>query len=336
MGQLDEALTVFQKALEIDERLAHANPAVTTYQDGLAGSYNNIGIVHRLSGNLSEALTAYQSALEIEERLARENPAVTKHQIALAGGYSSVGRLYLETDKPDEARAAYQTALEIEERLARKYPAVIDYSVDLAGSYINQGNLVRGTGNPEEALSWYRRAIDKLEGLQQPVAQDTTAQLFLCKAHWDLAETFDRLQRHAEAVDEWKRAMDLGTEQYRPSIRLGFAFSLAGGGDHARAAREANRLIDQAAEQPDGPDFYDVARVFSLASAAAANDDLRDEQRRTKLVEDYAAKALNLLDRARAAGYFEDAANVERIKQDPHLAPLRKRDDFQKLLGRIE
>jgi hypothetical protein len=42
------------------------------------------------------------------------------------------------------------------------------------------------------------------------------------------------------------------------------------------------------------------------------------------------------LERARKAGYFNDAARVELMKQDSDLDFLRGRADYQKLLAELE
>jgi hypothetical protein len=45
---------------------------------------------------------------------------------------------------------------------------------------------------------------------------------------------------------------------------------------------------------------------------------------------------LTWLGHARAAGYFGSQDNIDWLKKDPDLAPLRGREDFQKLLAELE
>ena len=67
--------------------------------------------------------------------------------------------------------------------------------------------------------------------------------------------------------------------------------------------------------------WYDFACVFAIASGKLA--DKKDE---------YAKRAVELLQRAVKAGY-KDAAHM---KKDTDLDPLRDRDDFKKLLAELE
>jgi hypothetical protein len=57
---------------------------------------------------------------------------------------------------------------------------------------------------------------------------------------------------------------------------------------------------------------------------------------RDTLAEHYAARALELLTRARDAGFFKTAAGLNTLKRDTDLNPLRSRAEFRKLLAASE
>ncbi|MFK8164390.1 MAG: tetratricopeptide repeat protein, partial [Lewinella sp.] len=68
-GRYEEALTFFQKAIEISEAVLDAK------HPDLAISYNNIGSLYQDQGRYEEALTFFQKAIEIfEASLGREHP----------------------------------------------------------------------------------------------------------------------------------------------------------------------------------------------------------------------------------------------------------------------
>jgi hypothetical protein len=52
--------------------------------------------------------------------------------------------------------------------------------------------------------------------------------------------------------------------------------------------------------------------------------------------QNYAARAVELLLKAQAVGYFDDAAIIEHMKRDHDLDSLRARADFRKLLANLE
>jgi hypothetical protein len=77
---------------------------------------------------------------------------------------------------------------------------------------------------------------------------------------------------------------------------------------------------------------YDLACVLALAAAAAGGDATLEPAARATQVDRLAGRALQQLERARAAGYFQAEANLDHLKSDPDLDPLRSRPDFQALL----
>ena len=62
-GHSDDALRSCGRALEIQQRLADANPTVLEDQKELATIYNNIGALHSSAGHPGEAPRSYQKAL---------------------------------------------------------------------------------------------------------------------------------------------------------------------------------------------------------------------------------------------------------------------------------
>jgi hypothetical protein len=68
--------------------------------------------------------------------------------------------------------------------------------------------------------------------------------------------------------------------------------------------------------------FYQAARVHALAAAATGGG----------AADRHAARAVELLGRARRAGGVPAPAGAGRPVTDPDFAPLRTRGDFQALL----
>jgi hypothetical protein len=105
---------------------------------------------------------------------------------------------------------------------------------------------------------------------------------------------------------------------------------LAGRGEHARASDEATSVARQ--EGLGGSNYYNIACIFALSSAAVATDSKLAAADRGKLKEQYASRAMEFLRRAVDKG-FQSAAS---LKTDGDLAALRSRADFQTLLQEVE
>jgi hypothetical protein len=78
-----------------------------------------------------------------------------------------------------------------------------------------------------------------------------------------------------------------------------------------------------------------LAWVYALCSASVLKEGNRPRSERTALAEQYAARAVGLLGRARQAGYFKVPANLAKLKADTDLDPLRLREDFKKILAEL-
>jgi hypothetical protein len=82
--------------------------------------------------------------------------------------------------------------------------------------------------------------------------------------------------------------------------------------------------------------FYCAACLLSLASGAVTRDERLTAAVRAMRVEQYAARAVELLIKAQQTGWFDDSANVIHLKKtDTDLDPLRQRDDFKQLVKEL-
>jgi hypothetical protein len=105
-------------------------------------------------------------------------------------------------------------------------------------------------------------------------------------------------------------------------------------GQHDQATAEATKVLLE--KSLDGYNLYNLACIFTVSSAAAHKDVNLSSAERDKQSEQYAARAVNLLTRAQTAGLFALAANVQNLKKDKDLDPLRSRTDYKKLVAEIE
>jgi hypothetical protein len=189
-------------------------------------------------------------------------------------------------------------------------------------------------GKPGAALDEFAEAARTLNGLLRREARHAQAKQFLQESHLKRALLLTKLKRHQEALADWDAAVAAETGKRAADLRFARAAALVHTGEHARATAEA-RALTEGASTP-GPACYSAACVYSLASAAVARDDRLPQAERDALAEQYAARALELLTRARDAGFFKTAAGLAGLKRNTDLDPLRSRAGFQMLLAQLE
>src|SRR5262249_1390988 len=117
------------------------------------------------------------------------------------------------------------------------------------------------------------------------------------------------------------------------SLRVECAMGLARLGDHAAAAAEAEATL--ALVEPSGLNLYNLACAFSLARRAALADAAPGRSEREQLAASYGSRAVELLERALAAGYFNQRDNAVALGTDADLEAIRPLGGFKDLESRV-
>jgi hypothetical protein len=114
------------------------------------------------------------------------------------------------------------------------------------------------------------------------------------------------------------------------NIRLCGADVNATRGDYLPAVEEAEAAAQR--EDLKALSSYIVGCVYSQSASAAGKDPKLSPVKRAELKERYEAKAMEFLRQAVAKGH----RNLAAFRADRDLDPLRGRDDFKKLVGKLE
>ncbi len=205
----------------------------------------------------------------------------------------------------------------MQEKLAQEQAGALSNTIALAKTRINIGNLACDHGDPASTLNWFTRALTSLEEVLKQDAQQTETRQLCCEAYWSRANALNLLGRHGEARQDLDRALPIADKEKRPWLLLLRAATQVRLG-------EADKGLSVAEEQLKNPTLTADALYAAACAYAAAPG------------EQYAAKAVSLLNQARAAGYFKDPIHIEQMKKDRFLDRLRQREDFRKVCQALE
>ncbi len=317
-----EAEKAYQKAVVLGQSLIHDYPLDPKYQQILASSYTNLGLIYLDTKRLRKAEQVLREALALRRELVKADPQRPDHQRYLAITCQNLAELYQKTGRSREAEQAYQEGLECLEVLVREHPLVLDYATDL-GEF--QGFLGDIVPNLDKRLEWYGKSVQTLEAVLQREANHARARQFLCHTYGRQVAVLKKLNRQDEALHALNRLLQLFPQnKKRDHWRLERAKTLAKLKRHTDAVAEAQQLLS---ELPgiDAGGLVGCAGVYALAYAAAGADEPGQ-------AEQYAAQSLEMLRRAGARGFQDTAV----LKTDGDFAAMRQRSDFQKLLVEIE
>jgi len=328
-GRLKEAEPCYKNALSLWERLTAEHPGNPDYRRELGGVHNNLGFLYIDQKRFIEAIKSLESAKTIRKALVADYPDVVLYQNDLAATHNNLGLAFHNNHEPDKAKEAHQAALQIREPLVFRFPKIIQFRFELAGTYGNIARLKRDYGNQkelEDALQWY----EKIPRLLEKDQHNPEARRILCLAHWGRAQTLGRLKRYEESLDHSELALKFDDGRRRVELELGRMLTYVQLGDYVHASENAKDLAEDISLP--GPVVYDLACVFSLSFAAALKDSKVAQDEREGLAEPYAIRSIGLLKLAVQRGYKD----VDHMKKDSDLDPLRGRKDFKEFIADLE
>ncbi|WP_054109065.1 tetratricopeptide repeat protein [Novosphingobium sp. AAP83] len=206
LGQLAEAISAYQRAIEL--------------QPAYADAYNNMGNALKDQGKLDAAISAYRRALEIKP--------------AYADAYYNMGNALKAQGKLDEEIAAYRQALAINPRNAEAlnntgnalkdqgklveaisaYRRAVEIKPTYADAFFNMGIALNQQGKLEEAMAAYRRSLDI-----RPIFAD---------AYYNIGIVLKAQDKLEEAISAYKRAIDIRPAYSEAYFNLGNALNEQG------------------------------------------------------------------------------------------------------------
>ena len=336
LGGWDRSEAAFRHAVTLLEELITREPGNVTFRSDLGRVLIGLSQRTRITGRVDEAEKIDLRAVALLDQLIREHPAVAEHHNSLAHAWNDLGLIAIDLRRPVEAEDAYRKSGEQWEWLVAHEPDRPDHAVGLGGLWCNLGNLVRDNGSPVDALMWYDRGQQSLALVLDRVPSHAEARRFLLSVHFSRAETLDRLGRHREALADRDACLKLATGFNRDSLQLARGATMVRLGDHAAASADAE-AVAAAANRPEV--LYNAACVLALAAAlvpapsiAAANGPATDGA----VGEQYAARAVALLERAERLGMFRASGAIANLHTDHDLDALRNRPDFRTWVERLE
>jgi tetratricopeptide (TPR) repeat protein len=341
-GEQAAAEKAYDEALTIREKLVYDFPKVANYRVDLAASYNNRGLLRQKSGQVAEATKAYRKAITIWQQLVTADKDVPNIRQGLAKSHHNLGRLLKDSKQFPEAEAEFRKAVDLGNGLTRDYPKNVDIRLDLAQSLFYLIGILERNGKHVEAQENGRTAVKLWQQIVQDAPHRPQHRYVLAACHRDLGSALVKTGRAAEAADSYREALGLLQKLSREDARnadyrqwaasarhkLGQAAELLlQQGEHAAAARAAASLA--AFASTTGKEQYRAAVLMAGCVSVVKKDAKLTEEKRQELVQVYGGQAVQFLRVAVERGRL----NPGQLQKDPSLAPLRTRQDFQKLVN---
>jgi tetratricopeptide (TPR) repeat protein len=337
----EEANAAYQQALAIAEEQVRAHPEATEYEYMLAKTYGASALNYSRLGRLDNAEKLFQQALDRLNPLVQNHPLNSEYQLLMATTQMNWGQLCLQRGWYEKGETALKAAQSVYGRLVRADAPPEDWE-SLARCDAILGTAYNLQAQTERAEAAQQQALKIFEKLAREHPDVLQYEYDVGRCYTELAWTAERagradaaLARYGKAIAIIEAVVGKGFQPGRSGggllrARLLRAGTLAGRGDHAQATAEAEAVVRLGDLKSNN--VYLVTCVFSRASAAADHDSKLSTADRARLKARYADRAMEYLRQAVADGWW----NMNLMKKDTDLDPLRTREDFQKLLAELD
>jgi serine/threonine-protein kinase len=324
----------FKKALRIYERLIELHPENADWRHQLAIVEHDLGGLFFEAGQVAEASAYYSKAMELRRPLVEHSPEQAQYKAALAEDQLCLGLAESQLGRSAPATRRYEEANRLLQSLVQADPQHVHYVMSLAALYINWAYLLAADGSPQRALDLLGEGIRRTKAILEQEPSDQIVRERLLNLHGARAEINASLQRYPQTIPDWEAVVALENRiPLQVPRRLALATALARAGEHLRAVAETSKLI--AGQNVAGDTLYGAACVFALCVPAARAGSQRSVHDREKLAEQYAARAMELLERLRCTRYFADVQHRQNFEKDTDLQAVRGRGDFQVFLKKL-
>jgi serine/threonine-protein kinase len=325
-GDLPGAEQSVRRSVELNEQVNEAARRRLLVPRQLVAGYGLLAGIEEALGKGPEAARAHEQMMRVwDKELAPTNAAGVVPTV-VADACLRHGLFLVSSEKPADALPVLQEA----ERLFQKVVPQARAELYKLACVRAQLSALMGADQPEpgpkivaERRRMGEQAIADLNLFYRSGGIKGSALLKKEPALQPLAERadFQALVAEREARD---KAVQENVQHTTRALRL------AREGDHARALAEVQPVL--ASKYAQRVDYYNVACVYSLASAAVRKDAALAAEKQAALSQEYADRAVEVLREAIKRG-FSTQADLTHMRGDTDLDPIRPRADFRKLLN---
>jgi tetratricopeptide (TPR) repeat protein len=244
--QRSEALKEYESALQLQRDLHEEQPQNPKYQQELARTYYNRGILHSDVGDPKASESDLREAIQLLEPLVKPERVGSQNEADesppahdLTRAYNNLGMLLRTEGQVAQARDFLERAIRIQKDLAKKAPDNWEYRVELAKYNDNLALLLVERGDIEMATRVNHEALDGIEDLITPSASMESERAMTHMLYHLLGPS-----QHPEFHILYK---NLG-EEY---VKLAREYFDAGSPDWAKVAIEALKRVLPEIAEPD-------------------------------------------------------------------------------------
>jgi tetratricopeptide (TPR) repeat protein len=319
--QFDESAKDLERAIQIITPVTQLYPDEPGHQSTLYSCKFKLGNAWNHLDRAGDAKVELLASVRGLESLVDQYPDIVKYKNLLADAHTNLSITYKLLSDAERSLEHLERALAIRLDMAEKFPEQIAVNTSAAGNLCNHGNYLNREERPREALERFHQAKKILEKVLSIQPDRVSARKFMRNCWIGEATSYMKLRDYAgalQAVEQAEAIDDAGTATRDLSkTKLICQSHLAPATAYEGIAAFVR---DKTAENAE---LYFAATIYSTLSTTLPNDVQREAA---------AASSLDLLRRAKEAGYFSDPGNVQRLKAEPAFVALTSRAAYREFV----
>jgi non-specific serine/threonine protein kinase/serine/threonine-protein kinase len=241
LGDKTNALAYLQKALEIDDELARADPDNAFFWRVLAAHDDHIFETLK-DVEPGKALEYKRQGVALSERLLAADPQDAAARYSTALGYKKLGKACLKTGDAGQALGYFNRALALYGKAAAGDPNNVEILYSMAEVHAGIGNANLQRGETARSLESYRAALSILEPLREKAATKLVFNSILADTYRRVGDLYRQLAGRERGRSRWREARSWYERSATVYARMRDSNMLQDKDDVA-AAEEANRAI---------------------------------------------------------------------------------------------
>jgi eukaryotic-like serine/threonine-protein kinase len=331
----DKALPFLEDSLGIEEEFHNAEPHNSEYASRLSDNYLNASYVYNALGRSGKVFEVRKKALALAQAVLGKDPTNLKYQDHVADCHRQMALCYEGRDENKEALEAFQTALAIKEKLRNPLAKETEWLTEFGALQLNYGRFLAQNQRVEEALTTLANAIDTLgEAKKVPSRDNKSGRIFVDALAARAFILSKYLAKHDDALKEFDKALKECTKEDSQWLGLWRACCLARKGAYREAVDAAAAVAKNGSTEPRLD--YDAACVYALADNAVAQDAKLADAEKSKIRDEFALRAVELLEKAKTKKYFQTSTNAKQFHGNTDFESIKDRKEFKQFVEGID
>lgn len=205
-GKWDEAIQKLDSAIKTTNLLIAKNPLSHLYQQNLAVSYGNRGLINITLNRMQEAEADIRQELKLMELLVKVNPTFANRR-ELARSHGHLGDLYFHRKQSALGESELNLSIQQFNQLLMIQPGEIEIRMLTANSHMTLGSICFNQGNIEKAIRSHTQAHSEFLNLIKWCPQQTLHRTLAGGACCNLGLAY-MASNQLDAADDWMKQAD--------------------------------------------------------------------------------------------------------------------------------